>query len=181
MGRSNQAQRRKKAAAKAASATVPAAPATETPISNTPIIRNKLPASIPFRIKPVNRAALFWTFVSSDSSQPKPDASCALFVTSAALEEAKDTVPWIKANGKAASTPTAPKLYEIRPSEGKGMGMFAIEDVPEGAMVFEERPVLVGSLGKLADRDADHEAVLQHALSHLSPDVQSEYMALSNC
>lgn len=68
--------------------------------------------------------------------------------------------------------------FEIRPSEGKGLGMFATRDLVKGEMVVEERPVLVCDVGFTPDHMV--EAVLQHGCSYLSLELQKEILALTS-
>lgn len=154
------------------------APASSAPVDPMPIPRNSLPSTFPFLEELTGEPDVpIWTFLSADASVPEPNAFCALLVSPAALEVARATVPWIRSGG-AGSGPVVrgQDNFEIRPSAGKGLGMFATKDLAKGAVVFEEQPVFVGDLGLIAVEE--REAVLQYAFSHLLPDIQKAILAL---
>lgn len=153
-------------------------PAGSTLISDPPIKRNKLPSTVPFPTKPTHSHERFWSFLSADPSQPEPNASCALFMTPRSLKIVQDLDPWIGSGGQMSGQgPPGPKGYEIKRVKGRGLGVFATRDFAEDALVIEEQPVLVWTPNVLAD--AHGEAIVQHALSHLTPDIQKSIMDLS--
>lgn len=146
-----------------------------TSASSSPVSEADLKTSLALALvsrlnKPIRPDIPFWTFLSFHSAAPEPNASCALLVTPASLEVAQATVPWLKTSGSDAGPVLRGKdNFDIESVEGKGMGMFATKDLAKGALVLEERPVLVFDFDHLV---ADHrEAVLWHAFSHFSPDI----------
>ncbi|KAJ6629818.1 hypothetical protein B0H10DRAFT_1775631 [Mycena sp. CBHHK59/15] len=84
------------------------------------------------------------------------------------------------------SEPLSPRIespkgtFEIRKAGGRGFGMFALQDIPAGALILVERPIIVGpyiiGLGNYSESD-----IYAALLRRLSPDTTASFMALANC
>jgi hypothetical protein len=69
-----------------------------------------------------------------------------------------------------------PKLYEIKPSPGKGLGVFATQDIPAGKVIVQDKAVMQLP-GGLSNLSLTEEAVVK-ALKKLSPKDQARFLAL---
>ena len=65
--------------------------------------------------------------------------------------------------------------YEIRPSPDKGLGAFAVKEIPSGSLILAESPTIILMQEPLSIRDADIEA----ALLTLSPFQRDSFHTLS--
>lgn len=74
----------------------------------------------------------------------------------------------------------SPPPYEVRPIEGKGMGVIANASIPFGELLFRERPVLVDMISRPSNVDVQQRrAMLDRALARLSPVDRASVKALS--
>lgn len=153
-----------------------------TLVVNPPIPRNTLPPNTRFPTKPSNPnndQEISWTFFSADPSVPGPNASCALLLSTCALKVAEATISWVAYRG--AGDDWLPDGndddFEIKQIDGKGLGLVAVRDLPKGCHVVRDLPILICHQWDLDLQEGD--AVLQHALSHLSPEKQADYLALA--
>ncbi|KAL8349328.1 hypothetical protein RB601_001898 [Gaeumannomyces tritici] len=74
----------------------------------------------------------------------------------------------------------SPPPYEVRPVEGKGMGVVANASIMPGELLFRERPVLVDMMARHWSVDSrQHRAMLDRALARLPPADRAHVKALS--
>ncbi|KAL8388831.1 hypothetical protein RB595_008960 [Gaeumannomyces hyphopodioides] len=89
-------------------------------------------------------------------------------------------VGWRKVPDANVREPRSPPPYEVRPIEGKGMGVVANASISFGEVLFRERPVLVDMITRPSNVDAQqHRAMLDRALARLSPADRASVKALS--
>ena len=73
-----------------------------------------------------------------------------------------------------------PNAYRISPAAGKGSGMFAARDIPAGAVILVENPVIVYpnvmTLGMSLSRDE----IFKMLFDRLEPDVREKALSLRN-
>jgi hypothetical protein len=86
------------------------------------------------------------------------------------------------------------KMCVIREAPGKGLGVFALEPIEKGDLIFAERPIIVcpSLLGTLVRSDAtpemaiasylaQSEAIVESLLLRQAPEKVKAYMELTNC
>ncbi len=71
--------------------------------------------------------------------------------------------------------PKLPLRYEIKPSSGRGLGMFATTDIKAGRDIMYEHPLVVADRGRITP------SVMQMLFDRLSHPLQQKFMSLTNC
>lgn len=147
-----------------------AEPAAPAPTSPSP------PSSRPagFNTSPVDSSTLHFSFLPPTATPKSQTATSALLVTSraAALLASTPPVP------RTSSIPSTP-LWEIRSSPGKGLGIFALRDLPQSTLLWKEQPLVVyDPVRGPIQRDA--EGAYRYALEHLRPELRAVVLDLEN-
>ncbi|ORY91709.1 hypothetical protein BCR35DRAFT_298989 [Leucosporidium creatinivorum] len=123
-------------------------------------------------------STLHWTFLptSPTPTPSSPTASTALLLTatSRALLASRPPPPLL---GSANNSPA----YEIRSTPKKGLALFAKRDLPPNSPVLVDRPLLVYDSSDRGPSRKEANAIFTHALSHLDPEHQRQFLELSNC
>lgn len=74
----------------------------------------------------------------------------------------------------------APKACDVRLIPGKGLGVIATRDLAPNALVFVDSPLLIYEASDRGMKRSQADAILRHAISHLRPELQERFNALSN-
>jgi hypothetical protein len=70
--------------------------------------------------------------------------------------------------------------YKISPVAGKGLGMFAAKDIPAGAVVLSENPVIVFPSVMGLGMSVSREEIFKMMFDRLAPDVRARALSLKN-
>lgn len=79
----------------------------------------------------------------------------------------------------ASRSVTTPALYVIKASPGKGLGMFATNDILQGTRILAEKPFFsLAERPEVSDSDPHAPSDISQAFDRLPPSEQSKYMSL---
>ncbi|CAL1709905.1 unnamed protein product [Somion occarium] len=124
-----------------------------------------------------NDALIMTTLPLYDESRPNdPRTECII------LQSVKDKITSMPGFPEPIDAPN-PKKYVIKPTKGKGMGMFATADIDVGEIIVVERPLLI-SMRRLygGPNNWQHPYEFQRiAVERMEEQDREEFFALHNC
>ncbi|BGP14985.1 hypothetical protein JCM10213_007211 [Rhodosporidiobolus nylandii] len=152
-----------------------AAPSTPSPTADQPIVPLPLPSTTSFRTSPADSSTLHWSF------HPSSAPTLALYSTSATRHALRSTPFFSSPSSSPPPLPAYKPLYELVDLPGKGKGLVATADLAPDSLILLDRPLLVFATTALPPAAVHGNALLSHALSRLSPEMQRTFLALDNC
>lgn len=131
-----------------------------------------------FPTAPPDASTLHWSFFppTPAPSMTSPSASCIFLTTTQTRLLFSHTTYFT--NPTPLPSLVEP-LYEISNIKGKGKGLIARCDLPAHSYILSDRPVLVYDSKRGPPRHLLN-TVLEHALAHLQPELQSRFLGLFN-
>eukprot|EP01083_Nonionella_stella_P212825 768140_1 len=90
----------------------------------------------------------------------KPCAGSDAVIDPYSIAHANDSLQHLDINATVSKSKPDSPLYVVRDSPGKGLGMFALTDIPTGSMILREKPFFAWYTMELFLAKSDTETVL---------------------
>ncbi|KAI5475898.1 hypothetical protein MNV49_000731 [Pseudohyphozyma bogoriensis] len=156
------------------------APASSTSTTSSTSTSSTSPSPPGFYLTPSHRSPLVWSFNPPITSPtPQQTAHTAMHL-SIPTTEAHQWFPNKTTKTRTTTIPNPP-IWEVKEVKGKGLGVVATRDIPEGTVLWTESPIFVLDPDpQRGPKESEAEAVYRHAVKFLSPEIQATLLDLSN-